>query len=118
MEKLELKHIVGYLLHGLKILVCGNECEMTIEDEMDSSTICLRDVIENKHKPILYPLSDYEKFNEIVLEMSNYEIIMIDNNPDLVKRLSYEVIELMFKNHIDIHGLIGKGLAININEIK
>jgi len=71
-----------------------------------------------KFKPILHPLSDYEKFDEIVLEMSNYDMSIIDENPDMVKRLPYDIIELMFKNHIDIYGLIKEGLAININNLQ
>ena len=60
----------------------------------------------------LLPLSYYEKFDEIVLEMSNYDMSMIDENPDLVNRLPNDVIKIMLKYHIDINGLIPKGLAV------
>jgi len=60
----------------------------------------------------LFPLSWYEKFDEIVLEMSNYDISMVNENPDLVNRLPNDVIKKMLKYHIDINGLIPKGLAV------
>jgi hypothetical protein len=67
--------------------------------------------------PILRPLSDYSEIHEILEEMNDYEIGMMEDNPDMVKRLGYEIIELMFKNHIDVFGLINFGLAISIQDV-
>lgn len=121
--KLELKHLSGYLSHGLKMQLLGFPFEKTFGIHVRTLELdCGHDfhfyLKENKVRPILHPLSDYEKFDEIVLEMSNYYMSMIDENPDMVKRLPYDVIELMFKNHIDIHGLIKEGLAIDINTLQ
>ena len=69
-------------------------------------------------KLILKPLTDYSEILEITDEMTDFEISMIDENPDLIKRISYEAIEKMFKHHIDIFGLIEKGLAISIHDVE
>lgn len=138
--KLELKHLAGYLPYELKIntqygidvpkqghIYTMIGCSYKSDKLMNGKEGLVFEVKEkyNKEmsngyfsfKPILHPLSDYEKFDEIVLEMTTNETDMIDDNPDLVKRLSYDVIDLMFKNHIDILGLIGSGLAIDINTL-
>lgn len=140
--ELELKHLAGYLPYGLKILVCGDEREMTIEDEMDSQTICLRDANENKHKPILYPLSSLTKDIEVngkkfvpidvlnkmlftkhsKLEYYNSEFcngaILFSTNIEGFNILSMnEKIQKLYEWHFDIHGLIEKGLAISKHDI-
>lgn len=69
-------------------------------------------------KPVLNPFSDYSEIQEITDEMNDYEIMMVEDNPDLIKRLPYDVIEKMFKNHIDIFGLINFGLAISIHDVE
>ena len=68
--------------------------------------------------PVLKPFSDYAEILEITDEMNDYEIQMIEDNPDIIKRLPYDVIEKMFKHHIDIFGLINFGLAISIHEVE
>lgn len=66
--KLELKHIAPYLPYGLKIRIGtsehGYDLTMSSEDEMDGEYISIRDIIENKHTPILRPLSDLAKHCE------------------------------------------------------
>ncbi len=131
--ELQLKHLSPYLPYGLKIFVCENECEMTIEDEMDSETICLRDVIENYHKPMLRPLSDLN--NEITvgdnkicpidyLEEKYYtldlhkqcERIMEDSR--WINHCEYILIQYLLEWHFDVNDLIENNLAIDINSIK
>ena len=68
-------------------------------------------------KPILKPFYDYADVLEITDEMNDYEIQMIEDNPDLIKRLPYDVIEKMFKNHIDVFGLINFGLAVSTHDV-
>lgn len=113
--KLEQKHATPYLPYEARIK--NETTEMPLSgaylDELNDPLWGFDD----SYKLILYPLADYEKFNEIVLEMTNYEMDMIDDNPDLVGRLSYDVMEMMFKYHIDVFGLLNKGLAINKNTI-
>tara|TARA_R110000787_G_C13282896_1_gene432723 strand:- start:319 stop:687 length:369 start_codon:yes stop_codon:yes gene_type:complete len=121
--KLELKDLAPYLPYGLDCYFTRN----VKEENRIQKLISVLNIKENpcanlihplhQVKPILRPLSDYEKINEILDEMSDYQIQMIDENPDLLKRLSYDVMEKMFKNHIDVFGLIEKGLAINKNTI-
>ena len=111
-EKLTIEHLAPYLPYGLKICACESEYEMTIEDEMDSETICLRDVIENNHKPILRPLSDLKEFSPAIWK---YGMLDSEINPTL--KLTYNEIYVLFKNHFDVFGLIEQGLAIDINTI-
>jgi hypothetical protein len=68
-------------------------------------------------KLVLKPFSDYTEILEITDEMNDYEIQMIEDNPDLIKRLPYDVVEKMFKNHIDVFGLINFGLAVSIHDV-
>jgi hypothetical protein len=73
----------------------------------------------NHCKPILRPFSDYAEILEITDEINDYEIQMLEDNPDLIKRLPlpYGVFEKMFKNHIDVFGLINFGLAVSIHDV-
>ena len=68
-------------------------------------------------KPVLKPFSDYAEILEIADEMNDYEIQMIEDSPDLIKRLPFDVIEKMFKNHIDVFGLINFGLAVSVHDV-
>jgi hypothetical protein len=120
--KLELKDLAPYLPYGLKAIIrLREDSGLPINDECIVNVTCFEAAYlgseYDEFKPILRPLSNYEDIDEILNEMNDYEIIMIEDNPDLIKRLSYDVIELMFKNHIDILGLIPKGLAIDINTL-
>jgi hypothetical protein len=54
----------------------------------------------------LHPLSHYSNIPEILDEMTDYEIGMIGENPDLIDRLSYGCIKTMLMHHIDIYGLV------------
>jgi len=75
-------------------------------------------VSEMQVKLILKPFEDYSKILEITDEMNDYEIQMIEDNPDMIKRLGYDVIEKMLKHHIDIFGLINKRLAVSIHDVE
>ena len=68
-------------------------------------------------KPILKPFYHYADILEITDEMNDCEIQMVEDNPDLIKRLPYNVVEKMFKNHIDVFGLINFGLAVSIHDV-
>jgi hypothetical protein len=115
--KLKLEELMLYG-NNLKVLWQGDIIKVEGYDFLNNSIILERiNVKLSDIKPILRPLSNYEDIDEILNEMNDYEIIMIEDNPDLIKRLSYDVIELMFKNHIDIFGLIPKGLAIDKNTL-
>ncbi len=77
-------------------------------------------------KPILHPLSDLtkeidhngEKFVPVVEIMKikdGGEWISVQYQP--IKNNPYWVIEKLYEWHFDIHGLIGEGLAIDINTL-
>jgi hypothetical protein len=59
----------------------------------------------------LYPLSHYVNIPEILDEMTDYEINMIEDNPDLTNKLSGGCIRVMLMHHIDIYGFINKGIG-------
>jgi len=103
---LTLEHLAPYFPYGLKIY----KSAVSQLNEFNLPYVL------NHCKPILRPFSDYTEILEITDEMNDYEIQMIEDNPDLIKRLPYDVIEKMFKNHIDVFGLINFGLAVSIHD--
>jgi len=142
MKKLELKHLAGYLPYGLK----GISIEENLGFEIvkgysiygKNDTVCLTtnvdDIDLELFKPILRPLSDLTKEIEVNGEkfvprdteaLCKYEICVNPNfdffdgmgsNED-VDDLPYCVIQKLYEWHFDIHGLIEKGLAIDINTL-
>ena len=128
--KLELKHLAPYLPYELKIpnrnpLVGTRILDSDIEnsDEIVNIGACIR----LQYKPILRPLSDLTP--ELLKELRDSE------NKDLLLwgvrgfegdltscnkysyELTYHVLEWLYKNHIDVFGLIDAGLAIDINTL-
>lgn len=117
--ELKLKHLTSYIPYKVNIFDISNGIQ-TFEACYEFKTSNINRVLntmKETEKIVLTPLSEYKSFPEIIDEMSEYEIQMIDENPDMVNRLPYDVIELMFKNHIDIFGLIKNELAIDKNTI-
>ena len=138
MENLKLKYVAPYLPYGLECHVMG----LVEDDYADNPVPILTKLvglytdtkkseyaecshaeytdsvfIETDLFPILRPLSEYSKIIDIVDEMSDYHIKVIKDNPDMVKMLPYYIVEEMLENHIDIFGLIPKGLAIDKNTL-
>jgi hypothetical protein len=144
--KLELKHIAGYLPYGLKFVIWKGEKEerrikmVAIDSE---ENFCYKDneptfyisgidetnsmrgnygILESK--PILRPLSDIgeEKFTELWSNETDYESILkfieLDAETRLTCKFSFIFWELLYENMFDIHDLIEKGLAIDINTLK
>jgi hypothetical protein len=115
--KLELKHIVGYLPYGLKMISQNDFVSPLIRElRVDGFQF----MIETR-KPILRPLSDLTKEIEIdgkkftptkVLHWNNEgrEIFFI-----YPETTSYSDILKLYEWKFDVHGLIAKGLAVNIN---
>lgn len=125
--KLELKHLAGYLPYGLKIYACYNEYVLELEEDCNSEGISVRETIENKHKPILRPLSDLtkhcddlgfvpmDKLAEIAeVVCLQYSIEFFETS---TKYLPNWIIEKLLEWHFDIHGLIENNLAIDINTL-
>ncbi len=131
MEKLELKHIIGYSNYGLRGYFLGKLDIVTEIDfvhglvsSLNNGTVQLKDF-----KPALHPLTDLmkdievngEKFNPIVRlnellpeDMKKDSVAVCDNGIDLYYWDEYSY---LFEWHFDIFGLIEKGLAIDINTL-
>lgn len=87
----------------------------------------LKLVFLNEIKPILRPLSDLtkeievngEKFVplDILDKRNNIGLIEILEDSDLINTLPYFCIEFLNKWHFDVHNLIHRGLAIDINTL-
>ena len=130
MEKLELKHLAPYLPYGIKIY-----------DGTYSKTVVINHMTYGQHDiglgrlfnpcydyrmglPILRPLSDFcgqRIAKESMIDLScGYEVVeeiwSLEESND-INSISYGVIDILFKNHVDVFNLIEKGLAININTL-
>lgn len=145
MKKLELNHVVGYLPWGLRI-VCNTEEEQKLEEIYISIIKGVHlegiDDIDGNNwdlnvKPILRPLSELtkeievngEKFVPIKWLKNNYtdhklkldgSCIILSDSYSLeqdVLGAPFAIIEKLYEWHFDIHELIEKGLAIDINTL-
>lgn len=134
---MELKQLAGYLPYGLKMYYALSDDTWILDiDNIDCIT---------KHdKPILRPLSDLTK--EIYYGLSTYvftglfeigdydgcifefehgniktikllEYISKNNSHSDIDYLPHAVVSMMYEHHFDIHGLIEKGEAIDINTL-
>lgn len=128
MEKLELKYLAPYLPYGLTGLLneTNDDCFIIGASEdyiyTDSS---FDELYYTDIKPILRPLSDIKNFEDIMDEFSEYSWEMFENAFFVLKRalncfdsITYTIAELCFKHHLDLFGLIEKGLAIDINTLE
>ena len=134
-EKLELKHIAGYLPYGLKIVNIGlkgdvlNIYKLEIENHLNCGIV---NVIKGvNQKPILRQLSDLTKEIEINGEKF-VPIEWLDKNIKPTRHQSPSVsftdgyiemcylseYEKLYEWHFDIHGLIESNLAIDINTLQ
>ena len=131
MEKLELKHLAGYLPYGLKMLANND----FVSPKIRELTIDGYQFIVNTRKPILRPLSDLtkeiehngEKFmpirkfydmrhvSESELDIWGKELI---NDIKKGKEFKLSHFEKLYEWHFDIHRLIEKELAVDINTLK
>lgn len=76
-------------------------------------------------KPILRPFAEFVMIEEIMDEFSLFELELIHNSffatgtrsLNCLDRINLTQAQLMFKHHIDVFGLIGRGLAYDINKI-
>lgn len=145
MEKLELKHIVGYLPYRLDSQIidttdlrCGETCTLLgifdLKNKLELRT-SWGTFYNNQIIPILRPLSDLikeievngEKFvpiKKLGWEYYDGELGSITNcvygeSPKTtVNVMDYLYdLEQLYEWHLDIHGLIEKGLAIDINTL-
>ncbi len=125
--KLETKHVLPYVLYGVKILT-----EKNLLDKKDiictlqpsnfpnnwntdfNSKIILRrceDLLLDKWK-FLDELSSTETQTEL------YNIANTSDREWVLSYTSFGFVQFLLKNHFDIFDLIPKGLAIDINTLK
>lgn len=138
--KLELKHLACYLPYGLKIWDKDEEpiqFTMVAEDQKDDYLLYTINIIIESNdvvKPILRPLSDLTKdfvmennlsdvmpceyylgFNIEIDELNQVGFRTPESWLPLVNWLPFY--QKLFELHLDVFGLIEKGLAIDINTL-
>lgn len=141
--KLELKHLAGYLPYRLNILYWNGNAKEYIKILQVLHYENRHVLGSDKHKPILRPLSDLtkeiehngEKFvplevlnNMLFTKHSSLEYyssehcngaILFSTNISGFNILSMnEKIQKLYEWHFDLHNLIEKNLAIDINTLK
>lgn len=122
--KLELKHLAPYLPYSIKFTVPihkfhkGAPYENRVLTMNESPKLCLE-----HGKPILRPLSGLSE-NELYALKLESNTNGIENFGDIwfggvisLEDMEY-ILSKLFEWHIDVFGLIEKGLAIDINTIK
>lgn len=119
---LEIKHLAPYLPYGLKAQsVDGFGDNDYVGKNINLTPLSIEKIDGVKWKPILHPLSDYSDINspkmiELNCDLHNQiEIYNLSNCHCGYWNCSYQSIKIMCENHIDFQGLIGKGLAIDVN---
>lgn len=127
---LELKHIAPYLPYGIK---CEYFDTLSIKRNGILTGIDVNYGISVDHcyslcVPYLRPLSELDTeilLDELLLKQSdamhewcNYFNSDNQNKHNAILKAEYSVLEYCFKNHFDVFGLIPKGLAYDINELK
>lgn len=127
--KLELKYLAGYLPYGLKVAyrdIISHEDDTEFTMSLDDMEMVLE---ETEYFPILRPLSDLlDEDSDIRINFDNelnefdstYLRQAIVNKSFFSKDIhfTFELIEVLYKMHFDIHNLIERRLAININDLK
>ena len=130
---IELKHVAPYLPYKLKgffILSDVINLSPSQKDEKRESTLTKDNVpfFLIHCKPILKPLSDiyYNVTGGKVMNDLDCDLKTVHELWDLYNKdkafelndLSYKTYEIALQNHFDVFGLIKKGLAIDINDLK
>lgn len=131
--KLELKHLAHYLPFDVKVIDTeAEDCIWTLHPYKDSLD-CLSDnehislenfIAENNatatptHKLLLRPLSDYADIDSDAMNSLNCDMSEQINLNEFaigyicLGSLYQSTYDLCLKNHIDVFGLIEKGLAL------
>ena len=124
-NKLELKHLAGYLPYKLRVTTTfgernfKNTFELVIDFQPNNLDVISIEAIMTHygegHKPILRPLSDLTERHAEAWGIRNLGKL-IKNIQD--KEIPLIVAEELYEEHFDIHGLIDAGLAVDINTLK
>lgn len=121
MKELTLKHIAPYAPYKLGIILpYDDECNVVELEGFDlyqpGTLIAERiNYYITKCKLRLRPLSDITSIEEILDEMSDNEKEIVGMFPNWTGMVNHDAVQLMFKHHIDVFGLIPLGFAVNIN---
>ena len=133
MEKLELKHLVPYLPYDMTLKVVNKQ-----EDRFGLAVV-LKGVTKNYNdqfviytnhstfydwelKPRLRKLTDYDNVNSEAMNSLNIDLGDMLAIEELARKQKgyrncpYGVMEILFRNHIDVFGLIEKGLAVSLTD--
>ena len=130
--ELEIKHLSPYLPYKLKgVYEMSSKQKQETLQAIDTLGKCRTDEdlrwFEIKmFKPILQPLFN-DNFDYTIFLMDNFpEEKWADAYNDImngvgfgvkIEQIPYELHNFLFENHIDVFGLIEKGLAIDINTL-
>jgi hypothetical protein len=115
--KLQLKHLAPYLPYGLKNKRAFHKPRVI--DGIVGNKIYFGDTVLfiNQIKPILRPLSDLTKQDNLVFNVEIYSGLINNIQNQETTQWGVWEYELLLKNHFDVFGLIEKGLAIDINTL-
>lgn len=119
--QIELSEIVGYLPYGLNFLDNNNKLWQL---SLNNCSFAL----DKKWKPILHPLSELTKEIEVngekfvpieynAFKNSRDHLLEFQNGFAHYKSVKYGIIQRLYEWHFDIHNLINRNLAIDINTI-
>jgi len=131
-EKLELKHIAQYLPYMLTAITQNRTVEIDGIDYGKELPIIWHAIKSDmtgrcglRLRPILRPLSDIGDVpGKYLSEESNLDIgdqitlSELSNRKMNFRTLEYHLAVHLFENHFDCFGLIGSGLAVDINTLK
>lgn len=124
--QLKPKHLVPYVLYGIKVQVMRRDGSFEIVTLTSSQLYLFEQEYYFEFKPILKRLDLYklifDKFNENIddefMGWFNDEFIDLDEVDNVeLNILPYGAIEWLLKNHYDIFNLIPQGLAIDVNSL-
>ena len=123
--KLELKHLAPYLPFELEVQV--SRWSYTFGQTQTHNIVLNTEIIRlfqenyyNSVLPILVPLKELEYYSNGIKHLgyrtdkNNYLNLISDI---ICKRAGYDLMEMCFKEHIDVFCLIEKGLAIDKNTL-
>lgn len=128
-KKITLEELSAYFPYQVKAkfkLVEVPRCRAmvigTVEGIFDDASIVCHDTVNScpeKYKLMLRPISwlTDEVISEMNLDNSEENMIeMIRDNESSASSMPYDIMKILLKNHVDLFGLIEKGLAEAIKD--
>ena len=123
--ELELKHLSVYLPYDVNVKIVKQIRNYKINQIRKLNIQLFWDFSRKKENiiiPVLRPIKDVETFKykprygkEItvsqILTIENMENLLLNN----IDEIPYAIINILFKYHFDVFGLISKNLAVDIN---